>query len=230
MIYLLMVLTSLVSLNSEAQQTDKVSLVELYSSEGCSSCPPAEEALYNLKNHKNLWKTFVPINFHVDYWNRLGWIDVFSNKKFTDRQHSYANVWKIKRVYTPAFVVDGLEKGSSIPSLKESNVKSSHRISVDKTSENVLKVRLNTKNSSQFKINFALLANGLESVVKSGENAGRTLKHNFVVMELREEPINEIHEFKIVKPSVSYKSLSYAIWISDKVTSEVVQAVGGDLK
>ena len=229
MIYLLMILTSLVSLNLEAQQTDKVSLVELYSSEGCSSCPPAEESLYNLKSHKNLWKTFVPINFHVDYWNRLGWVDVFSNKKFTERQHSYANVWKTTRVYTPAFVVDGLEKGSRLLALTESRVESNHRISVEKTSENILKVRLSTKNAQQFKLNFALLANGLESVVKSGENAGRTLKHNFVVMELREEPMNEVHEFKIVKPSVSYKSLSYAIWISDKVTAEVVQAAGGDL-
>ncbi len=229
MIYLLVILTSLVSLRLEAQQVDKISLVELYSSEGCSSCPPAEESLYNLKSHKNLWKTFVPINFHVDYWNRLGWVDVFSNKKFTDRQHTYASVWRTTRVYTPAFVLDGLEKGSRLPAFKESRVKSDQRINVEKTSENTLRVRLSSKNSQQFKLNFALLANGIESVVKSGENAGRTLKHNFVVMELREEPMNEVHEFKIIKPNASYKSLSYAVWISDKATSVVVQAAGGDL-
>jgi hypothetical protein len=215
--------------NVQALQVEKVSLLELYSSEGCSSCPPAEKSLYDLISHKDLWKKFVPINFHVDYWNRLGWVDVFSSKKFTDRQRDYANLWKTDRVYTPAFVVNGAERGSSLPALSESSAKSNVRIGIEKVSEHLLNIRVTSQNKSQFKLNFALLANGLESVVKSGENKGRTLKHNFVVMELIEEPIKEINMFKITKPKVPYKSLSYAVWVSSKTTAEVIQATGGDL-
>ena len=222
-------LISLLCANIHAQQVDKVSLLELYSSEGCSSCPPAEKSMYDLKNDKNLWKKFVPINFHVDYWNRLGWVDAFSSKKFTDRQHSYANIWKVNRVYTPAFVVDGREKGSQLPQTLESGVRSIGRIIIEKASENLLKVRVTSPNNAQFKLNFALLANGLESAVKSGENKGRILKHNFVVMELAEEPIKETNEFKITKPQVPHKSLSYAVWVTSKTTLEVIQAAGGDL-
>jgi hypothetical protein len=228
MIYLLLVSTLFASA-FRAEQVEKVSLLELYSSEGCSSCPPAEKAMYDLKSHKNLWKTFVPINFHVDYWNRLGWVDAFSSKKFTDRQHSYANVWKSRRVYTPAFVLDGRESGAILPSVLEMGKKSIDRIVVEKVSEDLLRVRILSKNTNRLQLNFALLANGIESIVKSGENEGRTLKHNFVVMELKEERVKDVHEFKILKPKVPHKSLSYAFWLSSDTTLEVVQAVGGDI-
>ncbi len=217
-------------LNVQAQRVDKISLLELYSSEGCSSCPPAEKSLHDLRGHKNLWKKFVPINFHVDYWNRLGWVDAFSSKKFTNRQHDYANAWRVQRVYTPAFVVDGVEKGSSLPPHSVGSAKSNTSITIEKVSKNFLRVRVNSQNNDQLKLNFALLANGLESDVKSGENKGKNLKHNFVVMDLTEEPIKGINEFKITNPQAPYKSLSYAVWVSSKTTLEVIQAAGGDLK
>lgn len=222
-------LTLFFCINGQALEVEKVSLLELYSSEGCSSCPPAEKALYDLREDKNLWKKFVPINFHVDYWNQLGWIDAFSSKKFTDRQHDYANAWKARRVYTPAFVVDGVEKGAQLPLLTVNKAKSSLSINIKKESENLLKVMVGGSTSGPLKLNFALLANGIESAVKSGENKGRTLKHNFVVVELTEQPLKETNEFKITKPNVPHKSLSYAIWVSSKTTLQVIQAAGGDL-
>src|SRR5258705_5915226 len=75
---------------SEATQT---SLIELYTSEGCSSCPPAEEWLGQLGKHPRLWRDFVPVAFHVDYWDGLGWPDRFARKQFTERQYAYSKSW-----------------------------------------------------------------------------------------------------------------------------------------
>src|SRR5438270_5874358 len=84
-------------------------LLELFTSEGCSSCLPAEAWLSNLKNEPRLWQDFVPVAFHVDYWDHLGWRDPFASKTWTERQADYSARWKIENVYTPAFVLDGKE-------------------------------------------------------------------------------------------------------------------------
>src|SRR2546423_2933711 len=91
---------------SGAQQA---ALIELYTSEGCSSCPPAEDWLSRLKEQPGLWKKFVPVAFHVDYWNYLGWRDRFSLWQFTERQRRYAAKWQSESVYTPAIVFNGNE-------------------------------------------------------------------------------------------------------------------------
>src|SRR5437763_15009832 len=69
-------------------------LIELFTSQGCSSCPPAEAWLSKLKSEPRLWKEFVPIAFHVDYWDRLGWRDPFASKDWTARQYQYSANWK----------------------------------------------------------------------------------------------------------------------------------------
>src|SRR6266513_2772180 len=91
---------------SDATQT---SLLELYTSEGCSSCPPAEAWLSRLKESPKIWKNFVPVAFHVDYWDRLGWKDSFATAEWTKRQRLYAANWNAQSVYTPAFVLNGRE-------------------------------------------------------------------------------------------------------------------------
>ena len=91
-------------------------LLELFTSEGCSSCPPAEAWLSNLKKEPQLWRDFVPVAFHVDYWDRLGWRDPFASKTWTARQYDYAERWKSGSVYTPGFVLDGREwQNRSVP-------------------------------------------------------------------------------------------------------------------
>ena len=85
------------------------SLIELFTSEGCSSCPPAEKWLSALKSSSDLWKKAVPVAFHVDYWDHLGWRDRFAKPEFTSRQHRYAAAWGGDSVYTPSFVVNGKE-------------------------------------------------------------------------------------------------------------------------
>src|SRR5512134_3098532 len=89
--------------------TNRTELLELYTSEGCSSCPPAEAWLSRLKSSPRLWKDFVPVAFHVDYWDYLGWRDPFGTADYSERQRAYAAQWKSRSVYTPGFVLDGKE-------------------------------------------------------------------------------------------------------------------------
>jgi hypothetical protein len=90
----------------------QTALLELYTSEGCSGCPPAEAWLSQLKNLPRLWKDFVPVAFHVDYWDYLGWRDPWATKGFSERQRSYAQPWGSDSVYTPGFVLNGKEWGA----------------------------------------------------------------------------------------------------------------------
>src|SRR5580692_11082645 len=79
-------------------------LVELFTSEGCSSCPPADEAVGRLKGWK---KNVYVLSFHVDYWNYLGWKDVFSNAAYSTRQQNYGDLFHLNSIYTPQIVVNG---------------------------------------------------------------------------------------------------------------------------
>src|SRR5438034_11825938 len=85
--------------SGETQST----LIELFTSEGCSSCPPAEKWLSVLKSNPDLWKKIIPVAFHVDYWDRLGSRDRLAKPEFTSRQPRYAAAWGGDSVYTPGF-------------------------------------------------------------------------------------------------------------------------------
>src|ERR1700686_3952908 len=84
-------------------------LIELYTSEGCSSCLPGEEWMSGLKNQPRLWQDIVPVAFHVDYWDHLGWKDPFASKTWTERQGGFFFPWKKGTGFTPPFAGDGKE-------------------------------------------------------------------------------------------------------------------------
>src|SRR5215813_11317035 len=165
----------------------QISLIELFTSEGCSSCPPAEKWLSALKSSSDLWKRAVPVAFHVDYWDHLGWHDRFAKPEFTSRQQRYAAAWGGNSVYTPSFVVNGKEWR---------NWFGGNAIATGSTKVGVLRVSLGgggkltatfvpeTTQPRASALNVALLGNGLESDVKRGENSGRKLRHDFVVLDL----------------------------------------------
>lgn len=88
---------------AQAQSTEPVGVVELFTSQGCNSCPPADAVLGELAKQGNL----VALSYHVDYWNYLGWEDTFSSKESTDRQYDYARTLGRKSVYTPQVVING---------------------------------------------------------------------------------------------------------------------------
>lgn len=212
-------------------------LMELYSSEGCSSCPPAEKQISQLVSHQDLWKKYVPLNFHVDYWNYLGWVDPYSNKKFTRRQNQYASLWRVGTIYTPAFVNNGKSMGASID-LNDSGVPSTGKLPRLKVVANGLsQFQVQIENlpgkTSDFEFHLALLGNGLVSKVNAGENRGRTLEQNFAVLALKSTSINQ-KNFTVrlapLKSKAKPKSYSLAGWVTRKGELISLQAVGGPLQ
>lgn len=158
-------------------------LLELYTSEGCSSCPPADAYLSGLKQAKGVW----PLAFHVDYWNHLGWPDRFAKPEFSQRQRAGAERNGSRFVYTPQFLLDGRDwrKGQDKAPWQQAGGERADRLT--------LKVELRdtgrwaasgTWNGASARVFLALHESNLASDIRAGENAGRRLRHDFVVRAL----------------------------------------------
>lgn len=161
----------------------QVALVELFTSEGCSSCPPAEAWLARQRANPGLWRTFVPVAWHVTYWNRLGWPDPFARKAFTEREYAYAARWHSESVYTPCLVRNGVEWRPGRPAGAG-------------PAAGILRVRYDPQTGAlraefrptvadlpgPLEVHAVQLGGGIVSHVRAGENAGRTLKHEFVAL------------------------------------------------
>lgn len=217
----------------------RVSLLELFSSEGCSSCPPAEKALYNLRSDSGLWRSFVPIGFHVSYWDRLGWIDKLSSDKFTARQYSHAAAWGSSRVYTPEFVLNGVEAGSRMPVVSSIAAQKVGELALRVLPEKEMSLEFTTSRGAflQLEGHVALLGNEIESKVTAGENQGATLRHSFVALRIESKPMkydSDKGAYLITIPwlsetKIEVRSFSLAAWVTEKDSLTPLQAVGGDI-
>jgi hypothetical protein len=217
---------------SGPQQT---ALVELYTSEGCSSCPPAEAWMSRLKGDPGLWKQFVPLAFHVDYWDRLGWRDRFSSKQWTERQGRYASLWQSESVYTPAVVLNGGEvRDWSGAKVSRPNEKLAGVLTVKTTDGKTFAIefRPGGGNSPDWEAHAALLGSGISSKIGAGENSGRKLEHDFVVLDLREAAMKS--EDGMLRARLTMEATgeagvrkAVAVWISLRDRLAPVQATGG---
>lgn len=162
---------------------ERVQLIELFTSEGCSSCPPADRWLTRLQEDERLWRRLIPVALHVDYWDRLGWPDRFARAGFSQRQRDLA-LWDDARVYTPGFFVDGREwrgwfLGRSLP---DAVVDGGGMLRLSETGGRVdVRFAPNGEPDGLVGVHLARLGFGLETPVEAGENRGRTLRHDFVV-------------------------------------------------
>ena len=177
-------------------------LVELFTSEGCSSCPPADELLTRLEQTNAVEGVeVIALSEHVDYWNRLGWVDPYSSSQFSARQNDYGSVFGADEIYTPQMVVDGGSQfvGSNAGKAREAISKAAR----DPKAEIIIKP-LNQAGRPQGEILLdirvadlpdrskggtgdvilAITESGLRSNVSRGENAGRKLTHTAVVRKL----------------------------------------------
>ena len=224
--------TASITFQSSAAQT---ALLELYTSEGCSSCPPAEAWLSRLKESPGLWKDFVPMAFHVDYWDYLGWRDPWATRDFSDRQRAYAQRWRSENIYTPGFVLNGKE-WRDWSGRKEAPKSSGARagvLTVSSSDTNRWQVSFATTlaDGAKYEVQAALLAFGLNSDVKAGENRGRRLNHDFAVVSVAKAPL--IRSGGIVEGSLVFPvrrntgNLALAVWITQAGRLEPLQATGG---
>lgn len=228
---------STVLLQSGSRQT---ALMELFTSEGCSSCPPAEAWLGGFVNRPELWRDFVPVVWHVDYWDGLGWPDRFASKANTQRQETYAATWHHPGVYTPGFVLNGAEwrrwsspreiGGWSKPDVGTLVVKQAG------TNSYTLTFTPKVKTPRALDATLAWLGSDLISDVRRGENAGRKLRHHFVALQnvsggLREVDGNYQVVMSLPMPEKrDAEHLSLVAWVSPRGELAPIQAVGGWVK
>ena len=177
--------------NTEIAAGRQPVLVELFTSEGCSSCPPADRLLTNLQYDQPLaGADVIALEFHVDYWDRLGWKDPFSSPAYTRRQENYSRQLNLDSTYTPQMIVDGRYEfvGSNSAKANETITKSSaeSKAAIDLTvSGGKVSVKIDgLKSNSDAVVYLAISETKLSTKVGGGENSGSTLGHSSVVRNL----------------------------------------------
>ncbi len=171
---------------------DSFVVVQLFTSQGCSSCPPADKLIEKIKDEYKDQHVYV-MSYHVDYWDRLGWKDPFGKRKFTEIQYSYADEFREQRVYTPQIVVNGSEhfvgsNGSKLRRKIKSYLKkeSSNTISFSSSKNSEGNVVLNyavTGDTNDKKLKLAFVLENSVTKVERGENSNRKLSNSNIVLE-----------------------------------------------
>ena len=233
---IVVLLTVAAALQARAGQTvfeskpTRSHLIELYTSQGCSSGLPAEEWMSGLKNQPRVWQDIVPVAFHVDYWDHLGWRDPFASKLWTERQADYSVRWKKESVYTPAFVLDGKEwQYGKLPDAS-TDTAGVLKITID-GDHATASFKAASNSGGRYDIHVARLGFSLTSDVTAGENNGKKLSQDFVVLGLTNEALKAgAKELKLPTPTQKLSvdpRTAIAAWVTPAGQIEPLQAVGG---
>jgi hypothetical protein len=167
-------------------------VVELFTSEGCSSCPAADDAVAVVA--RDYPQNVFVLGFHVDYWNRLGWKDGYSSAAYTDRQGEYATAFSLNGIYTPQVVVNGKTEfvGSdknkldrAIKNELNENTTVTIELSASALNNAAFSVKYTTNADDKNNLNIALVQMQAVTNVKRGENGGRTLNHINIVRDFK---------------------------------------------
>ena len=215
----------------------RVPLVELFTSEGCSSCPPADRWMSGLRNDPGLWKDYVPISFHVDYWDYIGWTDRFATPENGQRQKIHAAAGGARTVYTPGMFVNGEEwlawRRADLPSLAAETAGDLEM----QISGNTAVVQFESANAyaGDLTVHVAILGMGLSTEVRRGENKGRTLRHDFVSLGIAKSELERsgsVYSAHIGLPDTRIRAANHAAvaWISRPGSTIALQSVGGILR
>ena len=216
-------------------------LVELYTSEGCSSCPPADKVLSKLPSREYGLEQVVPISLHVDYWDYIGWKEPFAQPRFSERQSWLVHVNGHKTVFTPHFFVSGTEVrdwhddlDDELKRIVARPARAVIRIHAESTGPETLAVSASATAplpTGQLGLFVALTEDKLTSKVSAGENRGVTLSHDHVVREwIGPIALNAGHAD--IRQAVSTRSnwnraqLGIVAFVQDLRTGEVLQAAG----
>lgn len=214
-------------------------LVELFTSEGCSSCPPADRWFSALENRADL----VPLAFHVDYWDRLGWVDRFASPRFTQRQYDKAAHTGVGYVYTPQVLVNGEDfrgwsayaHGRGLRKAEAAAVRMRLRAEGSRSAGFQLHLRADPNPSGKAMAPgsvawLAVVEDGLRTQVGAGENRGELLKHDHVVRQwLGPFPLDRQGSLDISRrvfvSDAASGPISFAALVEAKAGGEVLQAI-----
>ena len=220
---------------------EPIAVVELFTSQGCSSCPPADKLLAQTKLNSKDKKVFL-LSFHVDYWNRLGWKDPFSNKKFSERQAAYVSEMNLQSAYTPQMIVNGTTEfvGSDAKSLQKNiekalSIKSTVEFINLSSETNKAEITISFKLDGAYKnnkINIALISDKETTAIKAGENDGLTMVNENVVKYFTTENIMENGEGKITIPykNLTKENFKVIAFVQNQQTNYIVGAASQNIK
>ncbi|MCW5959150.1 MAG: DUF1223 domain-containing protein [Pyrinomonadaceae bacterium] len=213
-------------------------LVELFTSEGCSSCPPADRLLAKFEKEQPFNNIdVITLALHVDYWDSLGWKDEFSSPLFTRRQDIYAQTLKTGQTFTPQMIVDG--RASFIGSKEEearkailANAKNSKAMIDVSFADDKLNIRISgIPDRERSTVYLAITEDKISTDVKGGENSGRKLEHGAVVRELRSIGMlsPEQSEFSYeqtvqILPNWNRENLKYVVFIQENQSRKILGA------
>lgn len=210
-------------------------LLELYTSEGCDSCPPADRRLSQFRDRAEYAGRLVPLAFHVDYWDRLGWTDRFASPRHTERQQAMAGLARSRLVYTPQFLRNGRDwRSAGSPLDGVGDARPGARIALQLGAAGPAGLAVGGEivmARPGLDAWLALYENNLESEVRAGENAGKTLRHDYVVRRLL-GPLAGGADGRLtlrreiaLEPGWKRAELGVAAFVQDRATGEIVQAL-----
>lgn len=222
----------------------RVALLELYTSEGCDSCPPADRWVSGLMERGLGPERVVTLGFHVDYWNYLGWKDPYARAEYSARQQAASRRNQARVVYTPQLLLDGRDyrRGTfredfadRVGALNRAAPQARIRLKMTAETADALSIEgtvaVDARERGDTRAYLALYENGLSSAVTSGENRGKRLRHDKVVRELAGPYAIDArgsavlaHRFKLAhgwKPA----NLHVAAFVQNERTGEVLQAL-----
>lgn len=207
-------------------------LIELYTSEGCSSCPPADRWISGLPRESG---HIVPLAFHVDYWDYIGWKDRFAQARFADRQRQISQLGGGRFVYTPQVMLNGRDYRGWQSSRFATDVAAINQVPARArielrltTSPGAMDLVANASSAQAGAVFYiALYENQLSSDVKAGENSGARLLHDYVVREwLGPYPVGEPRQIRMtLKPDWQPANLGLAAVVQTPDKGEVLQAL-----
>lgn len=212
-------------------------LLELYTSEGCDSCPPADRRLSQFGSQTEYAGRVVPLAFHVDYWDRLGWVDRFASPLHTRRQYAMAGLAKSRLVYTPQFLRNGRDwRSGANPLDAAGDARPGASIALElgaPTGGDLAiggEVRVAAANAA-VEVYLAVYENNLESQVRAGENAGKTLRHDYVVRRLigplPPDQAGRLILHRQIALDAGWKraDLGVVVFVQDSTSGEILQAL-----
>ena len=215
-------------------------LIELFTSEGCSSCPSADRLLSEILDKEHDQVEVLGLSFHVDYWDYIGWRDPYADQLFTQRQRSYARKFYPSQVYTPQMVVNGKYEfvgsnrtrwNSTFEKLRAKVPGYFIKLDEMRIDGSQVVIKVSSDSDQRVILNAALVERGLSQKVTRGENKGRQLSHDNVVRSFRTRQFDgELNTLRLDIPAdMDVASSSVILYAQDEKSWEVVGAVRNQL-